>query len=77
MEGGLRTLVLDGKSGEEVFGLHVYRCVECGKRIETEGHISSCPHCRCKVLIHEKGERRKACSCGGSKCGTCGSCSCG
>ncbi|MCX7828360.1 MAG: hypothetical protein N2315_04020 [Thermanaerothrix sp.] len=56
--------------------MHVYRCVECGRRIETEGHIASCPHCRCKVLIHEKGERRKSCSCGGSKCGTCGSCTC-
>ena len=56
--------------------MHVYRCAECGHRFETETHASRCPECRCKVLIHESGERRrgKGCSCGGS-CGGCGGCS--
>ncbi|MDR1481260.1 MAG: hypothetical protein LBI74_01395 [Synergistaceae bacterium] len=54
--------------------MHVYRCAECGRQFETEGFASRCPSCRCKVLVHIKGERRRAKSCSGN-CGP--SCSCG
>ena len=65
-----------GKRTEGGGTMHVYRCAECGHRFESEDHASRCPECRCKVLIHEAGERRrgKGCSCGGS-CGGCGGCS--
>ena len=54
--------------------MHVYRCAECGKQFETDGFASRCPSCRCKVLVHVKGERRRAKNCSGN-CGP--SCSCG
>ncbi|MDR3331345.1 MAG: hypothetical protein LBT08_01840 [Synergistaceae bacterium] len=57
--------------------MHVYRCADCGKKFETDGYASRCPSCRCKVLIHVEGDRRKAKSCAGScspgcSCGSCG-----
>ncbi|MDR1472261.1 MAG: hypothetical protein LBS75_07035 [Synergistaceae bacterium] len=54
--------------------MHVYKCAECGKKFETENFASRCPHCRCKVLIHLEGERRRSRNCAGS-CGP--GCSCG
>ncbi len=59
--------------------MHVYRCAECKHVFETENFANRCPECRCKVLIHEEGERRRSkagCSKGGGcSCGGCGSCS--
>ncbi|MDR1134498.1 MAG: hypothetical protein LBL05_10070 [Synergistaceae bacterium] len=56
--------------------MHVYSCPECGNKFTTEEHASRCPACRCKVLIHLEGERRKAKGCShGGGCG--GGCSCG
>jgi DNA-directed RNA polymerase subunit RPC12/RpoP len=55
--------------------MHVYKCAECGNKFETEGFASRCPICRCKVLIHEEGEMRRASKCSGESCGH--GCSCG
>lgn len=55
--------------------MHRYRCADCGEVFRTEGHASRCPKCRCKVLIHEEGERRKAKGCSGGSCSH--GCSCG
>ncbi|MDR3281316.1 MAG: hypothetical protein LBT23_12500 [Synergistaceae bacterium] len=57
--------------------MHVYSCAECGEKFETEEFANRCPICRCKVLIHIEGERRKAKNCSGGNCGhgcSCGSC---
>jgi DNA-directed RNA polymerase subunit RPC12/RpoP len=53
--------------------MHVYLCAECGEKFQTEEFENRCPFCRCKVLIHLEGEKRRANSCSG--CG--GGCSCG
>lgn len=58
--------------------MHVYRCAGCGNRFKTEAFASRCPECRCKVLIHEEGERRsgkKCAKCASGGCSTCGGCS--
>ncbi len=54
--------------------MHVYSCAECGQKFQTENFANRCPICRCKVLIHLEGERRKAKGCSGN-CSP--SCSCG
>ncbi|MCD7952949.1 MAG: hypothetical protein LUG14_08530 [Synergistaceae bacterium] len=60
----------------QVEALHIYKCAECGLVFETETFAEKCPRCRCRVLIHQKGEMRRAkgCNCGGS-CAGCGGCS--
>lgn len=56
---------------------HRYRCVECGLVFDSDVHAEKCPACRCRVLIHVKGEKRSAAcaSCGGGDCSHCGGCS--
>ncbi|HOO63479.1 MAG TPA: hypothetical protein PK364_06120 [Synergistaceae bacterium] len=36
---------------------HIYRCVSCGHRFESEEPRQSCPECRGKILVHEEGEK--------------------
>ena len=54
--------------------MHKYSCAECAETFQTEAFASRCPKCRCKVLIHLEGERRKTKNCSGN-CSP--SCSCG
>lgn len=64
----------------EVEGLteekHVYRCADCGLVFECDDFAEKCPNCRCRVLIHEKGEaRRSGGKCCSGSCAGCGGCS--
>ena len=56
---------------------HTYKCVECGLVFDSETHAEKCPRCRCRVLIHVRGEKRGAAcaSCAGGNCSCCGGCS--
>ncbi|WP_352401274.1 hypothetical protein [Synergistes jonesii] len=60
----------------EVEEKHLYRCAECGLEFASGGFAEQCPQCRCRVLIHVKGEaRRGKKSCCTGSCAGCGGCS--
>ncbi|MCE5201884.1 MAG: hypothetical protein LLF78_05160 [Synergistaceae bacterium] len=57
--------------------MHTYRCAECGHTFKTKDFAEKCPECRCRVLVHVEGERRKKKNCTGGNCASCGSsCTC-
>ncbi|MCF0248279.1 MAG: hypothetical protein HUJ86_06710 [Synergistes sp.] len=59
----------------EVTAEHVYKCAECGLVFTSEGFAERCPECRCRVLIHQKGEARRGKNCCSGSCAGCGGCS--
>ncbi|EEX47574.1 MULTISPECIES: zinc ribbon domain-containing protein [Jonquetella] len=55
--------------------LHVFRCVLCGHRFESDRAGVKCPKCGSRTLVHESGDSlRGKCGCGGSCC-SCSGCS--
>ncbi|MEG1911847.1 MAG: hypothetical protein RR091_05090 [Cloacibacillus sp.] len=64
------------KTKEEIKDIHIYKCAGCGELFESAGFAERCPKCGCRVLIHKKGEQRRAkgCCCTGG-CAGCGGCS--
>ncbi|MDO5114699.1 MAG: hypothetical protein Q4D58_01240 [Synergistaceae bacterium] len=59
----------------EIAAEHSYRCADCGLIFASESHAEKCPRCRCRVLIHLKGEPRAGKKCCSGSCAGCGGCS--